>query len=346
MNMSPNELNWDPVFQTLLAGDSLSRDTTRIAFESMMSGLVEESKISAVLALIARRGPSVDELVGATEIMRKHVTPIPTALDPSDILDTAGTGGAPKTFNVSTVAAIVGAACGTPVAKHGNRSRTGRGSAEVLESLGVNLDASPEIQARCLEQAGTCFAFAIRHHPATRFVVPVRKALRFPTIFNLLGPLTNPAGAQRQLLGVWDAQFGPLMADALVQLGSIRAIVAHSDDGLDEISISAPTTLWHVEDGQVRTERVEPKDVGLQIHPIESVTASGLEAATELVVNILNGTETGPARSMVLINAAAALLVAGTVEDLAAGVHMAAQALDDGSARAVLQKLADVSHTS
>lgn len=339
MTTNPNTFDPTPTLQSLLRGDRLTRDDSKLLFEAMMTGGVEESQIAAVLTLLAVRDPDPDELAGAAEIMRRHVTAIPTDIDPNIMLDTAGTGGAPKTFNVSTAAAIVAAASGTPVAKHGNRSRTGRGSAEVLENLGINIHASPDVQATCLKEVGTCFCFAIHHHPATQFVVPVRRALGFPTIFNLLGPLTNPAGAKRQLLGVWDRRFGPLMAEALIRLGSIRAIVAHADDGLDEISISAPTTLWHVEDGVVREERICPEDFGLSTHPIESVIARDLEHATSMIQSILNGTEHGGPRDMVLINAGAAMLAAGSVSTLSEGVSVAADTIDSGAALETLTEL-------
>jgi len=344
MNTTSDAFDPTLVFAALLRGERLNRDDTKQLFEAMMTGQVQESQIASILTMLAMRDLDPEELAGAAEIMRRHVTPIPTTIDPDTMLDTAGTGGAPKTFNVSTAAAIVAAAAGTPVAKHGNRSRTGRGSAEVLQKLGVNIDASPDTQAACLKQAGTCFCFAIHHHPATRFVVPVRRSLGFPTIFNLLGPLTNPGGARRQLLGVWDRHAGPLLAETLVRLGSIRAIVAHSEDGLDEISISAPTTLWHVEDGTVHEEQVCPEDVGLRTHPIEAVTVDGLDEATTMIRSVLDGTEQGPPRDMVLINAGGAILAAGGVCSLSEGVQTARDVIDQGAAMATLNTLGTVSH--
>jgi anthranilate phosphoribosyltransferase len=315
-------------------------------FEAMMHGTLDPPQTAAVLSLMAARDPDPQELAAAARVMRRHVTAIPVAGDRDRLLDTAGTGGAPKTFNVSTAAAIVAAGGGIPVAKHGNRSRTGRGSAEVLAALGVNIDAGPDIQGACLEQAGVAFCFAIHHHPATRFVVPVRRSLAFPTIFNLLGPLTNPGGARRQLLGVWDQRFGRLMAEALLQLGAIRGIVAHAADGLDEISISAPTTLWHVEEGGIREEVIAPDMVGLPVHPIESVTAGDLDDAAAMVQLVLDGSDQGPARDMVLINAAAAMLAGGGVDDLQEGVERARSVIDDGLAVRTLQLLADVSQST
>ena len=344
--MTAPSFNPIPTLRLLLDGQHLDTESILELFEAMMSGDLEESQTAAALSLIAVRDPDANELASAATVMRKYVTVIPTSIDPQSLLDTAGTGGAPKTFNVSTAAAIVAAASGIPVAKHGNRSRTGRGSAEVLEMLGVNIDAGPEIQARCLHDAGVCFAFAIHHHPATQFVVPVRRALAFPTIFNLLGPLTNPANASRQVIGVWDSRFGQVVGDALVQLGTRRAIVAHSHDGLDEISISAPTTLWHIQHGEVHQEIVSPTDVGLQLHPIDDVRATNLEHAATLVRSVLDGTEQGAPRDMVLINAAAAILVGGKATDLTEGVAVAAAIIDGGHAITTLDRLAEVSRAT
>jgi anthranilate phosphoribosyltransferase len=269
---------------------------------------------------------------------------VPTTLDPDRLLDTAGTGGAPKTFNVSTAAALVAAGAGAIVAKHGNRSRTGRGSAEALESLGIDVNADTETQGRCLEQAGICFCFAIHHHPATRHVMPVRKSMGVPTIFNLLGPLTNPAGAGRQLMGVWDGQFLEPVAQTLQRLGSTRALVVHSDDGLDELSISAPTQVVEVNRGEINSWSVRPEDVGLATAPIELVTASDLDHATAMLQAVLNGDEQGPPRDMTLLNAAAALLACDLVEDLTQGVEAARVSIDEGHAANALATLAKVSH--
>jgi anthranilate phosphoribosyltransferase len=340
------EGSWDAgdVLLSLYRGDHLNPDTTTQLFEAMMRGDVEPTQIAAVLTMLAIRGPDAGELAAAAGVMRSHVTQIPTSVSPDTIVDTAGTGGAPKTFNVSTAAAIVAAGAGIPVAKHGNRSRTGRGSAEVLGDLGVDIDAPPEVQGRCLEEAGICFCFAIHHHPATRFVVPIRRMLGFPTIFNLLGPLTNPAAATRQVLGVWDRRFGQRVAQALVTLGSQQALVAHSDDGLDEISISAPTTIWRVQDGRVEESVLEPESVGLSTHPIESVTARDLDHAAVLIRSVLAGSEQGPPLDMVLINAAAAILVSGQVDTFAEGVERARASIESGKARECLAALCHISH--
>jgi anthranilate phosphoribosyltransferase len=322
----------------------LTAEESREAFAAMMAGEVTQAEMGALLALLALRVPTADELTGAARVMRENVARIPTQSDPETLVDTCGTGGAPKTFNVSTAAAIVAAGAGARVAKHGNRSRTGRGSAEVLKALGIDVDASRELQARCLDEVGICFCFAIHHHPATKNVVPVRLALGVPTIFNLLGPLTNPAGARRQLLGVYDARFLLPMARALFDLGATRAMVFHADDGLDELSISAPTQIVHVTRAGLAQERIAPEDLGLSRAPRETVEARDLEHAAALIRGVVDGQERGPARDMTLMAAAGALLVSDQVQNLRAGVARAAQAIDDGSAQRVLARWIALSH--
>jgi anthranilate phosphoribosyltransferase len=325
-----------PTLRTLLGHRSLTAEEAREAFTAIMTGTVGPAETGAVLALLASRVPTSEELLGAAQVMREHVTRVPTRTPAAQIVDTCGTGGAPKTFNVSTAAAIVAAAAGARVGKHGNRSRTGRGSAELLKALGVNVDAGPELEGKCLDALGLCFCFAIHHHPATRNVMPVRMALGVPTIFNLLGPLTNPLGAERQLLGVYDARFLRPMALALKALGARKAIVMHADDGLDELSISAPTELVHVGPSGLTFERVAPEDFGLTRAPREAVQASDLDHAVALVRGVLDG-KPGAPRDMTLLAAGAALYVADVVGDIGAGVQLAARTIDSGAAA---QKLA------
>jgi len=332
-----------PYLRALLRGETLDSSESAAAFEAIMTGTAHHAEMGALLALMASRLPTVDELVGAAQVMRRHVDPVPTNVSPDDLLDTAGTGGAPKTFNVSTAAAIVAAAAGAKVAKHGNRSRTGRGSAEVLRALGVNVDADRAAQSRCLDEVGVCFCFAIHHHPAARHAMPVRKALGFPTLFNLLGPLTNPAGARRQVMGVYERRFVRPIAEALAQLNTVRALVVHSDDGLDELSIAAPTLVISVDRGVVKEQTVDPAALGLTLSPLESVTAVSLEHAAQLVRDVLDGSERGPAREMTLLNAAAALVAAGRAEGFADGVAIAADTIDGGGAAAALRRLAKLS---
>ena len=308
-----------------------------------MKGGAHHGEIGALLALLATRVPTVDELVGAAMVMRAKVEQVRCATDPQAIVDTAGTGGAPKSFNVSTAAAIVAAGAGAKVAKHGNRSRTGRGSAEAMARLGVNVDASPAVQARCLDETGICFCFAIHHHPAAKHVMPVRAALGFPTIFNLLGPLTNPAGARRQVMGVYAPKFVRPIADALARLGSVHALVLHSDDGLDEISIGAPTTVVEVRDGIVREWSIDPRKLGLEMADPMSLAPDSLDAAVRMLAAVIDGEDRGPRRTMVLLNAAAALLVADIAPTLEAGITMSAESIDRGSARATLDALRECS---
>lgn len=332
-----------PMLRRLLAGVTLTAEETTAAFEAMMTGRVHHGEMGALLALLATRTPTHQEIVGAARVMRAHLDAVPSKHDASDIVDTAGTGGAPKTFNVSTAAAIVAAAGGAIVAKHGNRSRTGRGSAEVLRQLGVNVDADRATQRRCLDELGLCFCFAIHHHPATRHVMPVRLALGFPTIFNLLGPLTNPAGARRQLMGVYDARFLKPIAEALVELDTIRAMVVHSEDGLDEISIAAPTIVIMVDDGRLHEEVISPDSLHVEPAALEDVQARDLDDAVRMIRSVLSGEDAGPARNMTLLNAAATLMTAGVVDSFAAGIERAARAIDDGIAIQKLEQLAKLS---
>lgn len=334
----------------LLALRPLTEEQAGAVFERMLSGELQEPQIAAVLSLIAARGPTADELTGAARVMRRFSTKVRTP-EGATVIDTCGTGGAAKTFNVSTAAAIVtaaasphhtGGAVRVVVAKHGNRSRTGRGSAEVLAALGVNVDAQPDVQARCLDEAGVCFCFAIHHHPAAKHAAGVRKALGFPTIFNLLGPLTNPAGATRQLMGIYDPKRLEVMAGVLARLGCERAMVMHSDDGLDELSITAPTTIAHVDAGGVRVERFDPRSVGMFARDIAPLQAGTIEEAVAFIRSVLAG-EPGPRRDIVILNAAAALVVAGATADLAEGIASAGEAIDSGHAGRTLELLGKTS---
>lgn len=334
----------------LVTGKSLSREQSSDLFRAILSGQTEPEQIAAALALIQSRGVTVDELIGAATVMRQHVTPVPVDESfRSRLIDTCGTGGAPKTFNISTAAAIIAAAAANSdgeqrmlVAKHGNRSRTGRGSAEVLAQLGINIDASPEQQSRCLEMAGICFCFAIHHHPAMRFAAGPRKALGFPTIFNLLGPLTNPAGARRQLLGVYDAERLETVAHTLAALGTERAMVVRGDDGLDEITTTTTSTIAHVRGGAVEIESFDPRSVGIERASLEDLQAGDLNEAAAVIRAILSG-EPGPKADIAVLNAAAALVVGGVVETMADGVELSREAV---ATRAALSCLNDLSAAS
>ena len=325
--------------EKLLAGGTLSYELTCQVFESMMTGRVDHAEIGALLGILATRVPTGDEIAGAAAIMRKHVRLVQTSVDRRSILDTAGTGGAPKTFNVSTAAAIVAAAGGAYVAKHGNKSRTGRGSAEVLEGLGVNIQAPLEVQTRCLDDFGVCFCFAPNHHPATKHVMPVRKALGFPTIFNLLGPLTNPVQAGRQLMGVYGEQFLSPVAEAFQELDTVHSIVMHSEDGLDEISISAATRGYEISGGKISTFYCEPEQFGFARVDRSLVTATTLSESIQMVQNVLSGKEVGPARDMVLMSSGVSLYLCGLADSLEDGVNQAKDLVDGGRAQRVLEKL-------
>lgn len=330
----------------LVTGNTLSREQSSDLFRAILSGQCEPEQIAAALALIQSRGVTVEELIGAATVMREHVTPVPVSESlRSRLIDTCGTGGAPKTFNISTAAAIIAAAAGNAageqrllVAKHGNRSRTGRGSAEVLKQLGINIDADPEQQARCIEEAGICFCFAIHHHPAMRYASAPRKALGFPTIFNLLGPLTNPAGARRQLLGVYDADRLETVAHTLAALGTDRAMVVRGDDGLDEITTTTTTTIAHVRGGSVELESFDPRSVGIERANLQDLQAGDLDEAATVIRSILAG-DPGPKADIAVLNAAAALVVGGLAETMMEGVSRCRESVSDGMARGTLLDL-------
>jgi anthranilate phosphoribosyltransferase len=324
------------ILRVLIEHRPLTGEQVATAFRAMMAGEASQAEMGALLALLAARAPTAEEISVAAKVMRDHVERLHCQTDPEHIVDTTGTGGAPKTFNVSTMAALVAASLGVKVAKHGNRSRTGRGSAEFLEALGVRLDAPLDNQARTLDEVGICFCFAIRHHPAMRNVAPVRQALGFPTLFNLLGPLTNPAGAKRQVLGVYEPRYLEPVAAALRELGASKALVVHSDDGLDELSISAGSEVMVVTPGGVTRTRVVPEELGLTRAPREQVQVEDLEHAVRLARAILDGSERGAPRDAVLLGAAAALLVADRTPTLAEGVISARAAIEDGRAQAKL----------
>lgn len=325
----------------LLGGCPLSDVEAERLFEKILTGKLDDAQIAGVLASIQTRGVTVGELVGGARAMRAHVERVPYVPGPDDrLVDTCGTGGAPKTFNVSTAAAIVAASADdrVRVAKHGNRSRTGRGSAEVLAALGVNIDASPEAQAECLREARVCFCFAIHHHPAMRYAAGPRRSLGVPTIFNLLGPLTNPAGARRQLIGVYRREHVDLVAAALADLGVDRAIVVHSREGLDEIGLATPTDAAFVEGGDVTEIVIDPSTLGLAPTPRESLAAATVDDAVAIIRGVLAGEE--DARSdIVVVNSAAALWAAGVVNDLPAGIERSREAIRSGRAGATLELL-------
>jgi anthranilate phosphoribosyltransferase len=319
------------------AGDHLTADHAAAVLAEIMEGRADPVQTGAFLIALRAKGETVPELVGLARTMRALATPVSTGR--ADLVDTAGTGGGPCTFNVSTTAALVAAAAGCAVAKHGNRSNTSQcGSADLLEALGVNIELEPEEVGRCIDEVGFGFMFAPRHHAAMAHVVPARKALGVRTIFNFLGPLTNPAGANRQLLGVADRHYQETIAEALVGLGSVRAMVVSAEDGLDELAISSRTRVIEVADGGTSEWYVEPGQFGLAPAELEAVAGGTPEQNAGISRAVLAG-EAGPRRDLVLINAAAAIYVGGLAADLEEGVAKAAEAVDSGAAAGVLESL-------
>ena len=326
-------------------GNTLGADQISRAMRVIMSGGATDELIRDFLETLAKRTPTGEELAGACAVMRECVQRVDLP-DPDSLLDTCGTGGAPKTFNVSTAAGIVAAACGVRVAKHGNRSRTGRGSAEVLEQLGVNIELTTEQQVRCLGAVGICFCFAPKHHKSVAHAMPARKALKTPTIFNLLGPLTNPCSAGRQLLGVWDDVYVEPMAEALLSGGTTFSAVVHSLDGLDEISISAPTRILYIKEGVVTEELIDPGSLGLSVWNRAEVTATTLDMAVEFFQDSIVPGGCGGRRDMVVLNSGVGLFVAGRVGSVLEGVELASKTIDSGGVSSLLDRWANVSNSN
>jgi anthranilate phosphoribosyltransferase len=334
----------------LAARRDLSADETAAVLAEIMHGEVSETQIAAFLIALRTKGETVDEIVGLASTMRALAVPVPTARE--DLLDTAGTGGGRRTFNVSTTAALIAAGAGCAVAKHGNRSATSSsGSADVLEALGARIDLRPDGIARCIEEAGFGFMFAPAHHQATRFVVPVRRDLAVRTIFNLLGPLTNPAGASRQLIGVSDVSFLEKIAGALARLGVDRALVVCGEDGVDELSIAAATKVVEVNGDELRSYTFAPGEAG--VDPVESDAlardcAGGTPEQNAAVTRaILAGEEDDEGAStrmrLALINAGAAIYASGAASSIADGVDAARAAIAGGAAAAALERFVSAS---
>ena len=319
--------------------EDLTRAEAREAFDRIMSGEASEAQIGGLLVGLAAKGTTVEELVGAATVMREKSVPVGCDAD-CVVLDTCGTGGDVRgTFNISTAAALVVAAAGVKVVKHGNRSASSKsGSADVLERLGVKLELTSGQLRHCLDAAGICFAFARSHHPAMRFVAAARTSLGIATIFNLLGPLTNPARARHQLLGVFAPELTDRLATVLRELGSERAWVVHADDGLDELSTLGPTRVSELKDGEVRTWSLDPTTLGLQYARLSDLQVADVQESADVIARVLIG-EQGPARDITVLNAGAALLVAGQASDLREGLDRAESAIDTGAANRTLQAL-------
>jgi anthranilate phosphoribosyltransferase len=324
------------------AGNSLTQEEAAEAFDLVMSGAATPAQIGALVMGLRVRGETVDEIAGAARAMRAKVL---TVRAPEGAIDTCGTGGDGKgTFNISTCAAFVVAGAGVPVAKHGNRAISSRsGSADVLKELGVNIEASPETISRCIAECGLGFMFAPAHHAAVRHVAQVRTELGTRTIFNLLGPLANPAGAKYQVVGVFGREWVELIAQVLALLGTIRAWVVHGSDGLDELTTTGISDVAVVDAGKVSTFRISPRNAGLPVARPEDLTGGNAVENAAHIRAVLGGLK-GPLRDIVLLNAAAALLVAGKASTLREGVALAAESIDSGKALAVLEALVPLSH--
>jgi anthranilate phosphoribosyltransferase len=336
----------------LASGKDLSADQTAEVLAEIMHGEVSEIQIAGFLIALRTKGETVEELEGLARTMRELAAHVPTGRE--DLLDTAGTGGGRSSFNVSTTAALIAAGAGCAVAKHGNRSATSRsGSADLLEALGARIDLAPDGVAACIDEAGFGFMFAPAHHQATRFVIPVRRELAVRTIFNLLGPLTNPAGARRQLIGVSDAAFIERMAGALARLGVDRALIVAGEDGLDEVSADAPTKVAEVNGEEIRHYVLTPEEVGVERGASsQPVPAGGTPAENALLTRAIlqmgadadsSAGERAAGERLAVINAGAAIYAAGAAGSIAEGVQAARAALADGAAANALERFVQAS---
>ena len=323
---------------------NLTADEASAAMNEILDGEVDPALIGALLLALRMKGETVDEIVGCAHSMRRHAASVPLeSLDRDKLVDTCGTGGDDSgTFNISTATALVVAGAGVPVAKHGNRSISSRcGSADVLEALGVAVALAPEHVAQSIEQVGVGFMFAPRFHPAMKYAQPVRSQLKMRTIFNVLGPLTNPAGAGAQVVGVFAESLVPMIAEALARLGVCRAFVVHGEDGLDEITTTGVTTIAEVRDGEVSLGKITAADFGLPEARPEDLAGGDVETNAAIIKEILEGGR-GPRRDIVVANAAAALVAVGGANDFRTGAKAAAASIDSGEAAKRLRRLAEL----
>ena len=334
-------------FKTLIGkvatGATLAREEAALAFDRMMSGEATPSQMGGFLMGLRLRGETVDEITGAVTTMRAKMTKVAA---PPEAIDVVGTGGdASGSYNISTCAAFIVAGAGIPVAKHGNRALSSRsGAADVLGALGVKIDLRPDEITRCIYEAGIGFMFAPAHHPAMKHVGPTRIELGTRTIFNLLGPLSNPAGVKRQMVGVFSRQWVEPLANVLKNLGSERAFVVHGSDGLDEITTSGATAVASLEDGKVTTFEIKPEDVGLKSARREELRGADADTNAKALTEVLKGRKSA-FRDVALLNAAAAIVVAGKAKDLKDGLAVATKSLDSGEAEGRLDRLINISNS-
>lgn len=337
------KLSFKEALQRLLDGNDLSHDEMLGVMHDVMSGALTPAQIAGLLIALRIKGETVDEIAAAAEVMRQLASHVHIE-DTAHLIDTCGTGGdGAQTFNVSTVSAFVAAAAGAKVAKHGGRSVSSAcGSADVLEALGVNVNLAPKQVARCVNEIGIGFMFAPNHHSAMKHAAPVRRELGVRTLFNLLGPLTNPAGAKRQVMGVFSRELTGLLARTLQRLGSTHVMVVYGADGMDEISFSGDTYVAELKNGRISEYLLNPSQFGLRLHAVQDIRVADAGQAKDMAVAVLQGAA-GPARDIVLLNAGAAIYVAGLADDLQTGITRAAHAIDDGSAMAKLSQLVKLS---
>ncbi len=329
--------------QTLLDGDDLSTERAGQLLDIIFEGDVPEVQIAAFLTAMRIKGPTSAELAGLAGSLRSHAVPI--KVDIENLIDTCGTGGGRfKTSNISTAAAFVAAGAGAYVAKHGNRGITSScGSADVLAELGVKIDASADVVAKCIKEAHIGFMFAPMFHPAMKYVQPIRKSLGFRTVFNILGPLASPASVPCQLMGVADEKLLEIIPEALKLLGTRRAMVVHSD-GLDEISTTGVTKIVELKGGTLNTSELNPKELGIKPVDINELKVTDAADSAAVLRNILSGKETGPKKDIVMLNAAAAVIVAGLAENFDSALQLATESITNGKAQACLEKLIAVSN--
>lgn len=331
-------MNIQQAIKAVISSQDLSGEQMTEVMQQIMTGEATPSQIGGFLVGLRMKGETVDEISAAAKVMRELATPVETSAE--NLVDTCGTGGdSSGSFNVSTASAIVAAAAGAHVAKHGNRSVSSKsGSADVLEAAGVNLDIDPAKVAECIDDVGVGFLFAQKHHSAMRHAIGPRKEMAVRTIFNVLGPLTNPAKAPNQVIGVFDRELVEPLAKVLQQLGSRHVMVVHADDGMDEVSISTKTSVAELKDGQVSTYTISPNDFGLQTAAIETIRVDGIEESLAMIQSVFNN-EPGAAKDIVCLNAGAAIYVSGLAQSHLQGVEMAQQAIAAGLAHEVLNKL-------
>jgi anthranilate phosphoribosyltransferase len=341
--LSAVAVRWPDVLSTLLAGRDLDEETAAAAMGAVMEGEATPAQVAGLVTALRMKGETVSEITGLVRAMRAAALPVPLG-SRGPLVDTCGTGGdRAGTFNVSTLAAVVTAAAGARVAKHGNRAASGRcGSADLLEAWGVVIDLPPAGVARCIDELGIGFCFASIFHPAMRHAMPTRRELGVPTVFNFLGPLTNPAGARHQTVGVSDPAMAPRMAAVLARLGAVHALVFHGADGLDELTTTGPSTVWEVRDGEVDQWQLDPQALGVPRATVADLRGGDVQRNREIADDVLAG-KPGAPRDIVVLGAAAALVAADHVGSWEDGLTTAAAALDDGSSARLLERWAATS---